>query len=389
MPDAPAYDAAIVGGGPAGCSAAISLAARGARVVLLEARAYPHDKLCGEFLSPECLPLLYALGLAPALRALGPVPIDTAQLTAPDGAAWQSALPGQAWGLTRQALDHAMAQRAEAAGADLRSGLAVTAITGSLAEGFTLQTGRGPALNASVVIAAHGKRAALDRSLGRRFLRKPQPYLALKAHFSGPPLPRRIDLHGFPGGYCGMSEIESDGGPRMANVCLLVHESVFQRASLGKPDPVAAFMDWLLKQNPRLEAWLSQARRVDDRWLSIAQVPFGPKRPVVNEVLMAGDSAGLIAPLAGDGIAMALRGGQMAADYTLGFLAGSGSSAQLARGYASAWQREFGARLRLGRLLQPLMLRPRLLGPALRLLNAAPALARYLVMHTRAPAAVP
>src|SRR5258706_8142406 len=172
MPDAPAYDAAIVGGGPAGCSAAISLAARGARVVLLEARAYPHDKLCGEFLSPECLPLLHALGLSPALRALGPVAIETAQLTAPDGAAWQSLLPGQAWGLTRQALDQAMAQRAQAAGAELRSGQAVTAITGSLAEGFKLQTGRGPAITARAVIAAHGKRAALDRSLGRRFLRK-------------------------------------------------------------------------------------------------------------------------------------------------------------------------------------------------------------------------
>src|SRR5215216_4329569 len=118
MPDAPAYDAAVVGGGPAGCSAAISLAAGGARVVLLEARAYPHDKLCGEFLSPECVPLLGALGLSPALRALG----------------------------------HAMAQRAQVAGAELRTGQAVTAITGSLAQGFTLQTGRGPAITALAVI---------------------------------------------------------------------------------------------------------------------------------------------------------------------------------------------------------------------------------------------
>jgi flavin-dependent dehydrogenase len=236
-----------------------------------------------------------------------------------------------------------------------------------------------------VVIAAHGKRAALDRSLGRRFLRRPQPYLAFKAHFSGPPLPRRIDLHGFPGGYCGMSEIESGAGARLANVCLLVREPVFQRVSLGKPDPIESFVDWLQGQNPRLAAWLSQARRVDERWLSIAQVPFGPKRPVVNDVLMAGDSAGLIAPLAGDGIAMALRGGQMAAEHTLGFLAGSVPGAQFTHGYARAWRSEFGARLRLGRLLQPLMLRPPLLGPALRLLNAAPALARYLVTHTRAP----
>ena len=81
---------------------------------------------------------------------------------------------------------------------------------------------------------------------------------------------------------------------------------------------------------------------------------------------------------------MALRGGQMAAGHGLAYLAGAGSAAALRGGYARAWQREFGARLRLGRLLQPLALRPRLLAPALRLLNAAPALGRYLVVHTRA-----
>ena len=291
MAEAP-YDAAIVGGGPAGSSAAISLAAQGARVVLLEARAYPHDKLCGEFLSPECIPLLQSLGVMPALRNLGPAAIETTEITAPGGAAWQSALPGQAWGLTRRALDHALARQAQAAGAELRACAAVTAISGSLAEGFSLHIAGGWPVAARLVIAAHGKRAALDRALGRRFLRRPQPYLALKAHFSGPPLPRRIELHGFPGGYCGMSEIESSAGARAANVCLLVHEAVFQRATRGAPDRLAAFVEWLMKQNPRLGAWLSQARRLDERWLSIAQVPFGPKRAVVNDVLMAGDWLG-------------------------------------------------------------------------------------------------
>src|SRR5216684_5333474 len=109
MPDGPGpFDVAVVGGGPAGCSAAIQLALGGARVVLLEARAYPHDKLCGEFLSPECAGLLDQLGLTPALRALAPVSIDTVRLTAPNGATWESRLPGTAWGLTRRALDQSL-----------------------------------------------------------------------------------------------------------------------------------------------------------------------------------------------------------------------------------------------------------------------------------------
>jgi flavin-dependent dehydrogenase len=386
------YDAAVVGGGPAGCSAAICLVRQGARVVLLEARAYPHDKLCGEFLSPECADLLDELGVTPALRALAPVSIDTVCLTAPNGTAWECRLPGTALGLTRRALDQSLAQQARAAGVEVRAGAAVTAIEGHLAQGFTLPTtcAGDQAVRARTVIAAHGKRGALDRSLGRRFLRQSQPFLALKAHFSGPPLPGRIELHGFPGGYCGMSEIEVGAGAagHAANVCLLVHDTIFRRAGGAGPQRVPAFVHWMRAQNPRLEAWLARATQLDERWLSIAQVPFVPKRPVVAEVLMAGDAAGLIVPLAGDGIAMALRSGQLAAEYCLGFLAGRRSAASLMEGYARAWSDEFSTRLRLGRLLQSVMLRPRLMVLGLRLLNAAPALARYVVTRTRAtPAA--
>jgi flavin-dependent dehydrogenase len=388
MPEAPAgWDVAVVGGGPAGSSAAIHLALAGARVVLLEARAYPHPKLCGEFLSPECAGLLEQLGLGPALRLLGPALIETAHLSAPDGAAWQSRLPGRALGLTRRALDAALAQRAAALGVEVRTGVAVTRIEGGLAHGFKLRaSGAGePAAQARAVIAAHGRRGALDQALGRRFLQRPQPFVALKTHFAGPPLNGRIELHGFPGGYCGFSEVERGTAPagRAANLCLLAHESVFKRVGGPGPARVPAFIRWMRAQNPRLEAWLAQATALDEPWLSIAQVPFGPKRPVVNEILMAGDAAGLITPLAGDGIAMALRGGQMAAARVLEFLTGRQSASELCQGYARDWRRQFAGRVRLGRLLQIFMLRPRLLGWGLRLLSAAPAMGDYLVMHTR------
>jgi flavin-dependent dehydrogenase len=382
-----AFEVAVVGGGPAGCSAAIHLALGGARVVVLETRAYPHDKLCGEFLSPECAGLLDHLGLSPTLRGLGPALIETAGLSAPDGTTWQCRLPGTALGVTRRALDQALAQRAQALGVALRTGTTVTRIEGSLGQGFQLRaTGAGPAtIQARAVIAAHGRRGALDKALDRRFLRQRQPFVALKSHFAGPPLPGRIELHGFPGGYCGLSEVERGTAPggRATNVCLLVEEAAFRRGSGPEHERLAAFIRWMRSQNPRLEAWLSQAVQLDEPWLSIAQVPFGPKRAVVNEVLMAGDSAGLITPLAGDGIAMALRGGQMAAARLLAFLAGSQSAAEVCQSYARDWRQRFTGRVRLGRLLQVAMLRPRLLGLGLRLLNAAPGMGEYVVTHTR------
>lgn len=378
MVNAATFDTAIIGGGPAGCSAAITLAKLGARVVLFEAKTYPHDKLCGEFLSPECTTLLDELGLTPALRALKPASIEIACLTAPDGTAWEIRLPGVALGLTRRALDATLAERALALGVDVRSGTMVTDIRGSLSAGFELET-RSARVRARMVIAAHGKRGALDRALGRTFLKRPQPFVALKSHFHGPPLPNRIELHGFPGGYCGMSEIETGA----ANVCFLARESVFRSVGETAPERLTEFLKWMPAQNPRLQAWLARARQIDARWISIGQVPFVGKRPVEGDILMAGDAAGLIAPLAGDGIAIALQSGKLAAECSAKFLDGQLSADELKWRYVAEWQPAFAARFRLSRLLQAIMLRPYLLGPALRLINAIPSLGTYLVTHTR------
>lgn len=372
------FDTAIVGAGPAGCSAAITLARCGARVVLFEAKTYPHDKLCGEFLSPECAGLLDELGLTPTLRALKPVPIEIFRLTAPDGAAWETRLPGIALGLTRKALDAALAERASALGVEVRSGTAVTAIRGSLGNDFELET-RSKQVQARTVIAAHGKRGALDRALNRNFLKRPQPFVALKAHFHGPSLPKHIELHAFPGGYCGMSEVETGA----TNVCFLAHEAVFRGAAEAPPERLAEFLKWMPSQNAHLQAWLSHATQIDEHWISIGQVPFSGKHPVEGDILMAGDAAGLIAPLAGDGIAIALQSGKLAADFSAKFLDSRISADELRRRYAAEWQQAFTTRFRLSRILQACMLRPYLLGPALRLINTVPSIGNYLVTHTR------
>jgi flavin-dependent dehydrogenase len=176
-----------------------------------------------------------------------------------------------------------------------------------------------------------------------------------------------------PGGYCGISAIENGA----ANVCLLARESVFRGRG------VAPFLAWMRRQNPRLQEWFAHAEPTGERWLSIAQLPFVRKGPVSGDLLMAGDAAALIAPLAGDGIAMALRSGRLAASCAMEFLQDRLAAERLPRRYAARWRRQFAARLLLARGLQSLMLRPRLLSPALRMSARVPPLASYLVAHTR------
>src|SRR6185369_14522350 len=129
--------------------------------------------------------------------------------------------------------------------------------------------------------------------------------------------------------------------------------------------------------------WLSDASMLSERWLSISEVPFVPKRPVVNEILMAGDSGGLIAPLAGDGIALALHSGQIAGQLGSRFLNAAISGERLLHDYTSMWQRNFQARLRLSWMLQPLMFHPALSSMALKTIRSAPPLGDFLIRKTR------
>src|ERR671926_546520 len=81
------FDAIIVGGGPAGSSGAIHLAARGARVLLAERERFPREKLCGEFISPECLAHFRRLGVLESMESAGGAEVSETVFYAPSGRA--------------------------------------------------------------------------------------------------------------------------------------------------------------------------------------------------------------------------------------------------------------------------------------------------------------
>lgn len=368
------FDVAIIGGGLAGNRAAIQLADAGYSVVLCEAGSYPQHKVCGEFMSAGCRQLLKDVRVD--LDAVGAASIRKTLITAPNGVCWQDDLPDAAIGISRFQLDTMLSAQAMLSGVDVRERTKITDVQGTLADGFTLQTQQRETMQARVVIGAYGKRSNLDRALKRSFLRTRQPFIGMKQHARGLYIPNAVELHIVPGGYCGISHIE-DG---LTNICMLVREDTFREHGRGDQ---ARFVAWMMTQNSALADRLSRAELQFDRWLSIAQVPFMPKALVEDDVLMVGDAAGMISPLTGDGMEMALSAGKIAADCVDSYFAQSLTPADLIARYEAEWQTTFTQRVRIGRFLQFVMLRAQLLGWGLRLINAIPQLGTYFIHQTR------
>jgi flavin-dependent dehydrogenase len=370
------YDAIVIGGGLAGCSVAHQLARRDHDVLLLEASTYPRHKLCGEFLSPEAQVSLRRLGVLDAVHAAGAASVSRALLTGPRGGTSAHDLPGTALGLSRYRLDELLYRQACAAGVEGRTGTRVSAVHGALDRGFSVEAG-GISAEARLVVGAYGRRGVLDRTLDRPFLREQSPYVAFKAHYAGSTaaLPDAIELHAASGGYCGVGPVE-DG---RANVCWIGRTDALTAAG-GSPE---AMLDEVLRRNPALDDRMRGLSRVSGRFEAVSQVPLMPKSRFANDVCMVGDAAGMIAPLCGDGMAMALDAADLLAPLAADWLAGRQSTAAFRTAYRRQWRRRFGRRMRIGRWVHAAAFRPTFTTALLRACTALPPLARWLIRATR------
>ncbi len=367
------YDVIVVGAGLGGASVAIHLAKTGLRVLLLEKQRLPAHKLCGEFLSTEVGAAFARLGVLEAVRAAGAREIGAAFVTTADGASFEAPLPGRGLGLSRYRLDMLLFEHARACGADARDGTPVRGVSGGLHGGFEVETDAGT-FAAQVVIGAYGKRSRLDRRLGRAFLRQPAGRVGFKAHYEGLELPGVIELHAFPGGYCGLLPVE-DG---RVNACWIADAAVLAAAG----DPEAMIRQALLR-NPVLARRFGAMHRVSERFLAVGQVSFARKELFASDVCMVGDAAAMIAPLCGDGMAMALRSAEIAAPLAAAFASGRIGAYDFRKRYADEWESAFRTRLRAGRWLHRLYSRPALAALGVRACRYVPGLAGAVIRATR------
>ncbi len=373
MSDA-AYDAIVIGGGLAGCSAAIQLAQKGHRVGLFEKLRYPAHKLCGEFLSPEAQGSLEKLGVLQAAFQAGANPVRRFRITTRGGLFYDGRLPGMALGLSRAVLDDLLVVRAGSVGVDVHMGEAAVRLSGDFASGFVVAT-RDAAFTARIVVGAYGKRDKLDRMLHRPFLEKNEPRVAFKGHFGGGSLDDEVELHAFNGGYCGLVRIE--GG--LINACWIAHRDVLKQAG-GRPE---AMIERTLTNNPLLAERLHSLSFAWDSFVSVSQISFQRKEVFSGDVCMVGDTAGMIAPACGDGMAMALRSAELAAPLLDAFLHGRLAVDALKSSYQRAWAHEFRLRLLLGKVIQWGYVRPPIARAAVELFHVFPVAASWMVKHSR------
>jgi flavin-dependent dehydrogenase len=361
-----AYDIAIIGGGPAGTSAAITAARRGARVLLLERSRLPRHKVCGEFVSAESLALLHALlNGTPGARLPADAPRMHSARIFLDGAVVQAPLPAPAASIERYSLDLALWRAAEHAGTDARMQTAVEKIAREN-HLFRLHT-TGGEFGVRCVVDATGRWSNL------RPTAMPANYgVGVKAHFeTGVAEPDTVDLYFWSGGYCGVSRVNANE----VNVCALIDSSALRPG--GQPP-----LEHILDSHPDLRHRRLHWKQRTDVVIT-SPLLFGGVVPESDGVVRAGDAAGFLDPFAGDGISLALRSGTLAAECLRRVWQDGGAVEMAAREYATAYSRQFARLFRRTALLRRALATPLFLH-AIRLGILRQGMLDFLIKATRA-----
>lgn len=338
------YDIAIIGGGLAGLTLAIQAADDGYRVILFEKEAYPFHKVCGEYISMESRDFLMRCGVPLADWSL-PI-IDQLQVSDTMGKTYHFKLPLGGFGISRYKLDDALYHLALQKGVTVMASCKVTDVAYT-ADSFTIHTNTSKH-TAKVAAGCFGKRSNLDVKWNRQFVdakpNKLNNFIGIKYHIQFPQPADTISLHNFINGYCGISRIEDD------NCCLCYLTTAENLRQSG--NSIAVMEKKVLAKNQQLRKIFESATYLYEEPLAISQISFLHKTRVENHVLMLGDAAGMITPLCGNGMSMAMHAGKIAFDNILLFLAGNINRAVMEKQYETQWKQAFGLRMRVGRTVQ-------------------------------------
>ena len=370
-------EVAIIGAGPAGSTLAALLASRGVGVALIDRDVFPRDKVCGEFLSYDALPIVDRLGIAEEIDRIAAPAIDRCRVIGRNRT-YEFALPEPARGISRYQFDTLLFRRALVCGARAWSGWTATTIDPVNRRVTLDRQDERATIRAEVIVGAWGRWGRFDTQLERAFVRdRAHRSFGFKRHYRTPAAAARtIDLYSFRRGYLGVSPIE-DG---MTNICGLVHG----KRLTGHRGKWESFIAMLRSEEPRLEELYAAHKPAQESFLTSEPVIFRARSAVEQGVIMIGDASGVIDPLTGNGMAMALQSAALAVPFVRDVLAKKASG----DAYREAHAGFFAPRIRWSRRVAMILSRPRMLDASLRLVRS-PRAGEFFLGATRArPAAL-
>jgi menaquinone-9 beta-reductase len=332
------YDIVIIGGGLAGLVSSILLSKAGKKVLVIEKKKYPFHRVCGEYISNETRPFLESMGLD--FTQLNFKEITKFQFTSPSGRVLETDLDLGGFGISRYKIDEELYHLAQSFNVEFLLENTVESVDFQN-DKFTVRTPFDK-FEARFVIGTYGKRTKLDASLQRSFFLKRSPYLGVKYHIKTDFPKDLIALHNFKDGYCGISAIEDD------KYCLCY---LTTRENLRKHGTIQEMEKNILWKNPHLQKIFTESEFLYEKPEVINEISFAPKTTIENHILMAGDSAGLITPLCGNGMAMAIHGAKLLSESILeNYL----DRNLVEKRYQKSWKNNFENRLWIGRNVQRL-----------------------------------
>ncbi len=366
------YDVAIIGGGIAGLPLSIDLKKRGYDVMVIEKGNYPRHKVCGEYISMESH--TYLQNICPALSGLDLPVINQFKLTSGKRKEFTTTMGLGGFGISRFLLEDLLFKEAEKQGVKFMLNIKARDIDldpGSL--NYTIKTSSGDVMT-SLVCNSTGRKSNLKTSPEMAHKTASTNYVGVKYHVRLPRNANLIEIHNFPGGYCGISNIE-DG---KSCLCYIVNSKNLNAVKNSIPELEKTF----LFKNDKLEEIFNHAEFVFKEPVTISGINFLIKEPVTDHSFFLGDAAGSMAPIVGNGMSMGLRSASALSNYIDQYFQTSITKQELASNYNAFWNKEFATRIKLSRFLQQLSEYPFLTKRTIELFNLFPPLARGVIRQT-------